>query len=48
MTEEARKQAAAFHIAKWDQRIAIDCGAAYGENLGCLRLNDQEEFYIKI
>lgn len=48
LTEEARKQAAAFHITKWDHRIAIDCGAAYGENLGCLRLNDQEEFYIKI
>lgn len=48
LTEEAREQAAAFHITKWDHRIAIDCGAAYGENLGCLRLNDQEEFYIKI
>ena len=25
--------------------IFIDCGAAYGEALGCLRLDDGEEFY---
>lgn len=48
LTPQAREQAAAFHITRWEHRIAIDCGAAYGENLGCLRLNDQKEFYIKI
>lgn len=48
LPKESREQAAAFHITRWDRRIAIDCGCAYGENLGCLRLNDQKEFYIKI
>ena len=26
--------------------IAIDCGAAFGESLGCLRLEDGKEFYV--
>ncbi len=26
--------------------IAIDCGAAYGEKLGCLCLNTMEEYYV--
>lgn len=28
-------------------RIAIDCGAATGLQLGCLRLEDRREFYLK-
>ena len=27
--------------------IAIDCGAAYGLPLGCLRLDDMQEFYVE-
>ena len=27
--------------------IAIDCGAAYGLPLGCLRLDDRKEFYVE-
>lgn len=34
------------HIIKWQNKIAIDCGAAYGYNLGCLRLEDMHEFYV--
>ena len=26
--------------------IVLDCGAAYGETLGCLRLEDGKEFYV--
>ena len=26
--------------------IAIDCGCAYGKTLGCLRLDDMQEFYV--
>lgn len=26
--------------------IVIDCGAAFGESLGCLRLEDGKEFYV--
>lgn len=37
-----------FHLVFWNNRIGIDCGAAYGKNLGCLRLNDMEQFYVKI
>lgn len=32
----------------WRNRIAIDCGAGFGKKLGCLRLNDMLEFYIRI
>lgn len=28
--------------------IAIDCGCAYGKKLGCMRLDDLKEFYVKI
>lgn len=36
---------------KWEiwrnkNKICIDCGAAYGGKLACLRLNDMQEFYI--
>lgn len=27
--------------------IVIDCGAAFGERLGCLRLEDGKEFYVE-
>ena len=27
--------------------IALDCGAAYGLPLGCLRLDDMKEFYVE-
>lgn len=33
-------------IFKLNNHIAIDCGAAYGLPLGCLRLDDMEEFYV--
>ena len=42
------EKACRFHMVRWNHRIGIDCGGAYGENLGCLRLNDQEEFYVKV
>lgn len=32
-------------IYKANNHIAIDCGAAFGKNLGCIRLDDFEEFY---
>jgi serine/threonine protein phosphatase 1 len=34
-------------IMKWRDRIAIDCGCVRGYNLGFLRLDDMQEFYIK-
>lgn len=30
-----------------DKTIHIDCGCAYGRTLGCLRLDDMQEFYVK-
>lgn len=33
-------------IIKWNNKIAIDCGLAADSKLGCLRLNDMEEFYV--
>lgn len=30
-----------------NNHIAIDCGAAYGLPLGCLRLDDMAEFYVE-
>lgn len=48
LPEEQRKRCSQFQIAFWNHRIAIDCGAAYEENLGCLRLNDLKEFYVEI
>jgi serine/threonine protein phosphatase 1 len=27
--------------------ILVDCGAAFGEPLGCLRLEDMKEFYVR-
>lgn len=35
-------------IVKWKNRIAIDCGCAYNENLSCLRLDDMKEFYLSV
>lgn len=29
-------------------KILIDCGAAIGRTLGCLRLDDMEEYYVKV
>lgn len=34
-------------IFKLNRHIAIDCGAAYGLPLGCLRLDDMQEFYVE-
>ena len=45
---DQRERCKEFKIAFWNHRIGIDCGAAYGKNLGCLRLNDFKEFYVKI
>ena len=33
-------------IWRGNNHIAIDCGAAYGGVLGCIRLDDMAEFYI--
>ena len=43
-----KERCSQFQIGFWNHRIAIDCGAACEENLGCLRLNDLKEFYVKI
>lgn len=46
----ARHDGAAFDgstkIAKYDGRIELDCGAAHGGRLGCLCLDNGEEFYL--
>ncbi len=34
-------------IYRSNGHIAIDCGAGYGMPLGCLRLDDFKEFYVK-
>lgn len=34
-------------IVRMNQHVAIDCGCAYGGNLGILCLDTMEEFYIK-
>lgn len=31
-----------------NNNIGIDCGATYGERLGCLRLDDMKEYYVDI
>lgn len=38
-----------YKITKYDKgkKINIDCGCARDENLGCLRLDDMKEFYVK-
>ena len=33
-------------IWRKNNHIAIDCGAVYGNSLGCLRLDDMKEFYV--
>ena len=33
-------------IFRKGKNIAIDCGSAFGGRLGCLRLDDGEEFYV--
>ncbi len=34
-------------IYKTKGHIAVDCGAVFGFGLGCIRLDDGEEFYVK-
>jgi len=34
-------------IVKWQNKIGIDCGCAGEIQLGCLRLDDMKEFYVK-
>lgn len=34
-------------IYQKNHHIAIDCGAVFGENLGCICLDTLEEFYVK-
>ena len=31
-----------------DKKIDIDCGCAYDDKLGCLRIDDMKEFYISV
>ncbi|NLI14169.1 MAG: fructose-bisphosphatase class III [Peptococcaceae bacterium] len=31
---------------KYGDKIGVDCGAAYGGKIGCLRLDDMREFYV--
>ena len=33
-------------IFRGNGHIAIDCGAGFGMNLGCIRLEDMKEFYV--
>lgn len=33
-------------IWQMNNHIAIDCGAVFGNSLGCLRLDDMKEFYV--
>ena len=33
-------------IYKKNNHIAVDCGAVFGSGLGCIRLDDQKEFYV--
>lgn len=33
-------------IWKKNNHIAIDCGAVFGNQLGCIRLDDMKEFYV--
>lgn len=40
-----------WHDDVYNDKIGIDCGAtfnAYGGMLGCIRLNDKKEFYVKV
>lgn len=46
MPADQRERCRNFQIVQWNHRIGIDCGAAYGANLGCLCLNDLREFYV--
>ena len=34
-------------IYRGEYNVLIDCGAAFGEPLGCLRLEDGKEFYVR-
>ena len=34
-------------IYKKNNHIAIDCGAVYGNRLGCICLDTMEEFYVE-
>lgn len=46
LPQDKKKLALDNKILKWSNRIAIDCGCAANRKLGCLRLDDMEEFYI--
>lgn len=46
--EDQKEKCKKFQMVQWNHRIGIDCGAAYGANLGCIRLNDLKEFYVRI
>ena len=35
-------------IMEWKRKHAIDCGAGFGGNLGCLRLDDWEKFHVPV
>jgi hypothetical protein len=35
-----------WHDPVYEDKINLDCGAAYGEHLACLRLDDMQEFYV--
>lgn len=45
---DQQERCSKFRMVFWNRRIGIDCGAAYGKNLGCLRLNDFKEYYVKV
>lgn len=47
LPKEAITNADYAHIVKWKNRIDLDCGCAYGEKLGCLKLDGMQEFYVK-
>lgn len=48
MTKANLKRCESFKIYKTKYKIGIDCGcASKNGRLGCLRLNDMKEFYIK-
>lgn len=41
------EQGSIGRIWKKNNHIAIDCGAVFGNPLGCLRLDDMKEFYVE-
>lgn len=47
LTENQKKRSLTNKIIKFKNRIGIDCGCSSNRNLGCLRLDDMKEFYVK-